>query len=176
MNRSFLKARRALIAAAAIAAIGSMSAQAANITWVGSSGSFWDLAANWNPALPGAPDDALLGAFDTTFRSGVVTIRSFTGTGIFSVTGGTLTFTNASSIGGLAMTGGTLGGAGAVTISGLASWTTGEMTGAGITNANGGMALGDGNKLLTGGRVLNTAGTTTWSGATGDFSNRILVG
>ena len=40
MRRSFLKARRSLIAAAAITAIGATGAQAANITWVGPNASF----------------------------------------------------------------------------------------------------------------------------------------
>ena len=45
-------------------------ARAANITWVGPNDGFWDIAGNWNPGLPVAADDVLLGAFDTEIRSG----------------------------------------------------------------------------------------------------------
>ena len=119
MRRSSLKVRRSQIAAAVAAVIGSGAASAANVSWVGANGSFWDLATNWssNPALPGAPDDVLLGAFNTTFRSGTVAINSFNGTGIFTVTGGTLTFASASSTGGLVMSAGQLSGAGNLTVS-----------------------------------------------------------
>ena len=141
MHRSFLKARRSLIATAAIAALGATGAQAANVNWVGPNASFWDLATNWNPALPGAADDVLLGVFDTTLRSGTVTIQSFTGTGTLSLTGGSLSVSSASSIGGFDMAGGTLDGIGAVSVSGASSWTSGTMSGAGSTTFNGPLAL-----------------------------------
>ena len=81
-------ARTTLAAALAIAGLG--SAHAANVSWIGPNLSFWDLAANWTPALPGVADDVLLGAFNTEFRTGSVTVLSFTGTGQLRVSGGTL--------------------------------------------------------------------------------------
>jgi hypothetical protein len=139
--QSRLKARRSQVAAAVIAAIGSTGAQAINVNWVGPNASFWDLAANWNPALPGAADDVLLGAFDTVFRTGTVPIRSFTGTGMFSVTGGTLSFSNASSVGSFAMSSGQLSGAGNLTVSGAATLTVGAFSGAGTTTLQGATAV-----------------------------------
>lgn len=149
MRKTFLKANRSLIAAAAIAALGATNAQAANISWIGPNASFWDLATNWNPALPGAVDDVLLGAFDTTFRSGTVSIQSFIGTGTLSLTGGSLSVSNASSIGGLAMTSGTIGGTGSLTIAGASTWTGGTMSGTGSTVFNGPLTLsGDGSRSI----------------------------
>src|SRR5580765_7615188 len=89
-------------------------ARAANITWVGPNNGFWDIAGNWNPGLPVAADDVLLGAFDTEFRSGTVTIQSFGGTGRLTISGGSLSVTNASTIGALTLSAGTLGGTGSV--------------------------------------------------------------
>ncbi len=64
---------------------------------------------------------------------------------------------------------GTLTGTGTVTVTGLYDWQGGAMSGAGITNANGGLTLtGNGNRTLTGARALIVGGTTTWSnGAAG---------
>jgi len=155
------------IAAAAIAAIGAGAAHAADITWIGPNGSFWDLAPNWNPGLPGAADDALLGAFDTTFRSGTITVQSFSGTGTLSVTGGSLSSTLASTAGGLNLSAGSIGGAGNLTVTGAMNWTGGTMTGAGTTFADTLAITGANTKSLSGGRVLN-AGDTTWSGNTGN--------
>jgi len=101
MRRSFLKGRLHPIVAA-IVALGISSSQAAPVTWVGQAlNPFWDLADNWNPGLPGAADDALLGAFNTNFRSGVVAVGSFTGSGTLTVSGGQLSVTTGSSTGGL---------------------------------------------------------------------------
>ena len=62
------------MAVAFVIVIGSVGlAHGAPVTWVGPNGSFWDLSANWDPSLPGATSEALLGAFDTEFRSGTVT-------------------------------------------------------------------------------------------------------
>ena len=93
-------------------------AVAGNVSWVGPDGNFWDVPGNWNPAPPGAADDALLGAFNTEFRTGTVGIKSFTGTAQLKVSGGQLSVTNASSIGSLNQSQGSLGGAGNVTVTG----------------------------------------------------------
>ena len=68
----------------------------------------------------------------------------------------------------LSFSGGTLSGTDTVTVSGLTTWTSGVMSGAGTTNANGGMSIsGASVKDLTSTRILNTAGTTTWTGTGG---------
>ena len=188
---------RAVVLAASLSA---GAAQAAVVNWAGATG-FWDAAANWssNPLLPGAADDVTInvaGVQTITHNAGTNTINSLSmpGDDILAITGGALTVSNAftnnantnisggtltlngvSSLNTYSQTGGTLGGTGAVTITGLATWNAGTMTGAGTTHASGGMALGNGVRQLDGGRVLNTAGTTTWSGATSNFSNRIFV-
>jgi len=149
-----------------------LPAKAATVTWIGPNASFWDLAVNWNPALPGATDDLLLGAFDTTFRSGTVTVQSFTGTGTLSVTGGSLSATAASSTGGLNFSAGAIGGAGNLGIAGPWNWTGGLMTGAGTTFANGAVNItGAATKQLSGNRIVNLAGTTTWGGNTANNNN-----
>ena len=149
---------------------------AAPVTWVGPNNGFWDTAGNWNPGLPGAADDALLGAFDTEFRSGAVTIRSLAGTGRFTLSGGTLTITNASTSGALALSGGTLGGTGVVTLSGPSTWTGGTMTGTGAAVFNDALAIsGNTFRSMTLGRTLTTNGTTTWTNAVGANQGLIQV-
>jgi hypothetical protein len=149
-------------------------AKAANVSWVGPNASFWDLAANWDPALPGATSDVLLGAFDTTFRSGTVTVQSFNGTGTLSVTGGSLSTTAASSTGGLNLSAGAIGGTGNISIANTWNWTGGLMTGTGTTFANGAVNItGAAVKQISGNRIINLAGTTTWSGNTASNNNAL---
>ena len=178
MRTPVSKIRLQPIAAAAIAAIATMgigSAQAASITWVGPNLSFWDLAANWNGGLPGAADDALLGAFDTEYRSGNVTVRSYSGSGLLRVTGGALTSTQASSIGRLFMSGGTLAGAGNLAVVGPSTWTGGTITGAATTTFGGTLSItGASGKLISGGRIVNV-GDTAWSGNTGANNNALTL-
>ncbi len=61
--------------------------------------------------------------------------------------------------------GGTLQGATTFTTTGLYTWTGGAMAGAGITNANGGMAISGIGKEIRGGRTLNNPSTTTYAGS-----------
>ncbi|MBC7942492.1 MAG: PEP-CTERM sorting domain-containing protein [Chitinophagaceae bacterium] len=163
---------RAVLRSLAAAAVGLLTAAAATglpVTWQGPDGSFWDLAANWNPALPGALDDVLLGTFDTEIRSGGFDIRSLTGSGRLTLSNGSLSVSAASTIGAYAMTGGTLGGSGPVTVDGPAAWSSGVMAGPGSTTFNGGLALtGAGLRELNAARTLNTGGTTTWSNSASD--------
>ena len=83
-----------------------------------------------------------------------------------AIGGGSLSVAGASQVdGGFTFSSGTLTGAGAITFNGSFAWTGGTMSGTGTTNANGGIAFsGAAVKDINGGRVLNTAGTTTWSG------------
>jgi YVTN family beta-propeller protein len=62
--------------------------------------------------------------------------------------------------------GGTLTGTGTLAITGLFTWSSGTMSGAGITNANGGMSIPNGSVVLDT-RTLNASGTTTFGNTTG---------
>jgi len=65
----------------------------------------------------------------------------------------------------LTLNGGSLSGTDTVNVSGAMTWNLGTMNGAGVVNANGGLAIGGtGPKDISGGRVLNTFGATTWTG------------
>lgn len=168
MHKSPTRPRRSLIAAAALAAIGSTPAQAANVSWIGPNGSFWDLAANWSPGLPTAADDVLLGNFDTEVRSGSRTVQSLVGSGQLRLTGGSLGMTQASSIGSLSISAGNLGGAGNLTVAGALSITGAGGKGIGFLTLNAGNTTwsgntGNGNNVLTlsGAGVFNSAGTFT---------------
>jgi hypothetical protein len=173
MHRS-MPTRRTRLAVAALATFGSGALQAANVNWVGGNASFWDLASNWSTGvLPGAADDVLLGAFNTTLRSGTFNLQSFSGTGTLSLTGGALGNTLASSLGALNMSAGTLGGTGGITIAGASSWSGGSMSGAGSTSFGDLAITGAATKVLVGGRTLNLNGTTTWSGNTAANNNAI---
>ena len=160
-----------LLLAAACAALG--PAHGANVSWIGPDLSFWDLAANWSPALPGAADDVLLGAFDTEFRAGNVTIHSFVGTGTLRVSAGTLQNSAASSIGSLVLSGGALGGTGNLAVAAPSTWSGGALFGAGATSFASTLAItGAAGKQISAGRTVQ-AGSTTWSGNTGNGNNAI---
>ncbi|MCW7539381.1 PEP-CTERM sorting domain-containing protein [Aquabacterium sp. A7-Y] len=120
------------MAVACAAALGFASAQAADFTWTGGAGnsaSFWDLAANWTPGLPSGNDARLLlGAYDTTLRSGVFDVSSLQGTGQLRVSGGELRLNGGpSSIGVLTMTGGKMHTPGTLTVSDF-HWQAGEFS------------------------------------------------
>ena len=132
-------------------------AAAGPVTWVGPGGGFWEVPENWNPGLPGAGDDALLGAFATESRVGTVGIRSFTGTGVLTVSGGSLlSVTNPSSTGGLTLASGALGGAGDVSIAGAMIVSGGDHRGTGTTTLHGATTIGPGGFRLDGGAPSST--------------------
>ena len=91
-----------------------------------------------------------------------------TETQTFTMSANTLTLNAASAFstnGVFQMSGGALNGTGTLTVASQLVWTGGTMTGAGIINANGGMSISGGSLHdLTSSRVLNTGGTTTWTG------------
>ena len=121
--------RLALACAAALAAV---PAHAANYTWTGGAGgasSFWDLAANWSPGLPNGTDaQLLLGAFNTTLRSGTFDVGAMQGTGALTITGGELRLnTSTSTIGSLHVHGGRIVAPGSVTVRDF-HWHTGEFS------------------------------------------------
>ena len=87
-----------------------------------------------------------------------------TGTGELGLTGGTTTLDGAATLSKLAQSGGTFTGPGTLTVTGLTTWTGGTMSGSGITNANGGMTVGDAglyDQMFLDQRTLNNAGTAT---------------
>lgn len=152
-------------------------ATAADTSWTGNAGpglSFWDLAANWSAGAPSAPDvNALLGAFDTTLRSGNYTANTVQGTGTLTMTGGQLVLTGpGSSLGTLALQGGRLvnqGGLGAmsVQIGAGAEYADESALNYGFVPAGYGSVINDGRYVKTG------SGTTSIDGGGGTwFENR----
>jgi len=122
------------------------------------------------------------GAYNCTTATGVsggtmtfdpaATVASLGGTA--SVAGGTLALNSGEPINvtTLTMSSGVLQGTDTITVSGTTTWTGGAMAGAGVTNADGGIAFtGAGVKDVTSSRVVNTAGSTTWA-----VSSTIRVG
>jgi hypothetical protein len=97
--------------------------------------------------------------------------------GELQLSGGTLVANGALDVAGLDMSAGTIGGTGTIGVAGASTWSGGMLTDAGIINFNGDLAIsGAANKYLLGGRVVNTLGTTTWSGATAVNTNDFYTG
>ncbi|TWU27617.1 beta strand repeat-containing protein [Bythopirellula polymerisocia] len=113
------------------------------------------------------------GSFDVSagstlqISSGVsfVAGASVTGAGTLDISNGTLTALSDLELTNLALTNSsaTIDGTSTITASGMLTWTRGTMTGAGITNANGGLDLSGSNSKTLNGRVLNNAGSATWT-------------
>jgi phage baseplate assembly protein gpV len=61
--------------------------------------------------------------------------------------------------------GGTLGGTATVTVTGMLTWTGGTMNGGGRTIANGGLTISGNDGKGLDHRILDNAGTATWSGS-----------
>ncbi len=86
-----------------------------------------------------------------------------TGTTLFN--GGTFTLNAPGTTGQLTFSSGFLGGTATLTVSGLTTFSNGTMTGAGITQANGGALFNTaGDRRVTDGRTLNLGGNSTWTG------------
>lgn len=173
------------------------AAPAADYTWTGAAGSsnsFWDLASNWSPALPsGADARLLLGAYDTTLRSGVFDVGSVHGSRQLLVQGGELILNaSGSSLGTLHFAGGTIKAPGGLTVRTL-RWDAGRfspdlfadppsqlvVTGQAVLGPGGDQYLGGNQSSLTlrgrtqwldGVSQLGTDGTLT-IGATGRFED-----
>src|SRR5262249_6446129 len=87
--------------------------------------------------------------------------------------GGLVNVSGNISAGAFTQSGGTLTGSGTVTVWGLMTWTGGNMTGPGATNANGGLlvSFGGGSPMLDG-RTLDNAGSATQTSTdSGAYSN-----
>jgi phage baseplate assembly protein gpV len=86
-------------------------------TFTGAVSQDWFEGGNWSPSgVPTATDGVVLGTGQLALES-AATVATFN------------------------QTGGTLKGNGTLTVSGLLTWTDGAMSGAGVTNANGGLSL-----------------------------------
>src|SRR5262249_122475 len=86
-----------------------------------------------------------------SFPSGTPTLTgTYNVTGPPAVSGGPVTVLPSApaATAGLNMSSGLLGGASNVNVSGLLTWTGGSMTGAGLTNANGGMSIPSGQPVV----------------------------
>ena len=138
-------------------------------------------------------DTSSVSAETVLFVSGIVNLSgTYLATGVTTASGATVTFDAASTITGIGspltisggtvnfssgdpintttlnFSGGSLGGTDTVTVSGLTTWTAGGMSGAGTTYTDGGLSLsGAATKDVSGSRVLNTTGNTTWTGTGG---------
>ena len=135
-------------------------------------GGSWDTASNWvGGQIPQSTDDAVIDltgpgtiTLDAGATNDVNSLTTNANTSI-SIVNDTLSLATASSMGGgLVQSGGTLTGPGTLTVTGLTTWTGGTMSGSGITNANGGMTIGDAgssDQMFLDQRTLNNAGTAT---------------
>lgn len=153
---------------------------AAAATWTGGAGPgspFWDLAFNWDSALPPATGDlALLGLANTTIRSGNWNVSNVSGTGRLSLIGGTLSVGEPSVLGSLDIgTGAAVGGAGILTAGGF-TWQGNSAMGlassvGGVTSVTGLATLGTdivdfggpAKLTLNYGRTLNFQGDVAWN-------------
>jgi len=119
---------------------------------------------------------ALAGGATLGFTFGTHTLNNATvsGAGTLQVGGGTVLFNNGSYGAPLLLSSGNLAGS-AATFTGPATWTGGNITGAGTTRFDNTLAItGNTGKGLSGTRVIDLAGTTTWGGNTGNLGNSIF--
>ena len=89
---------------------------------------------------------------------------TFTGPGIFRLNAGTATANAPVTLPRLELNGGAQDGAGTVTIAGPLAWTAGAFSGAGVTKANGSVAISGAGIKDVAIRTLNTPGSVTWIG------------
>ncbi|MCW5626517.1 MAG: hypothetical protein KIT73_17515 [Burkholderiales bacterium] len=176
MNRKLNVAMGVMVTVACSALVS--PAHAAPVSWITEANSFWDLATNWSPGLPGVDDDvtiAVAGARIVTLRStgSPFTVNSLMvdGDDALTISSGSLTVnglvsadntSGVSSLAKLSQSGGSLGGAGTVTVVGAASLTGGTHTGSGTTVLQGTTALSG--FSLDAGRTLRNESTVTLTG------------
>jgi hypothetical protein len=155
-----------------------VSADAADLVWIGGTGN-WNAAGNWSPAqLPTAADNAFItnsGTYTVTLpqgstgTAGTLTVGGASGTQTLAIDRATLTLNGASVINAsghldLLVSQSILTGSGNLTVDGTLNWANGTMSGAGITTIGSGGVLAIGSGGVTFGRTLNNGGTGTWSG------------
>ncbi|MBI1396031.1 MAG: hypothetical protein GC151_08610, partial [Betaproteobacteria bacterium] len=158
-----------------LAILATLPARAAPVVWSDTAGSsYWDIASNWVPGLPGPGDDATIDVTGTR----TITVRStgspfelnsitMTGDETLAIASGTLTLDGlgtADNVSGqsllahLHQTGGILGGSGAVIVTGDAT-VAGTQSGSGTTTLQGTSTFGS--FYLDGGRTVTNEGTAT---------------
>ncbi|AKJ31081.1 PEP-CTERM sorting domain-containing protein [Caldimonas brevitalea] len=168
--RRTLARRRIALACAAFCCVG--TAGAADFNWTGGGGpgaSFWDVAANWSPSVPaGVEARLLLGAYNTTLRSGLFDVGSVQGTGTLTVSGGELRLNGAAStLGIFRMNGGRVSSPGPLTVQEF-HWNAGEFSpdfGGPTTQivVNGNASFGNGgNKYMGYQSTLELRGRSRW--------------
>ena len=157
----------------------------ATVLWDGEAGdNDWNNAANWfddtnglNDVLPGAGDDAVIGApfagQTIAHSSGNTSINRVTSDAHLSISGGTFSVTAVKSTetadpgsqvnGDFTYSGGTLTGAGTLTINGHTTWSGGTMFGSGVTDASGGLTI-SGSRALANTRQLINRGAANYNG------------
>jgi hypothetical protein len=105
------------------------------------------------------------GAGDVTFGGATIALAgTYSVTGTTTISKGTVNFDADNPLPALTFSGGTLGGTATLTLSGQLTWTGGMMTGGGHTVANGNIAISGDNKKELRNRILDNAGTATWTG------------
>jgi hypothetical protein len=163
------------------------------VNWIAGSGD-WATPGNWQDSttltnhVPGAADDAVINAagITVTHSSGnfdainSLTMGNNRGENL-AISAGTLSLASTSSLNNntLTLSGGTLTGAGNLSVSGLFTWTGGTLSGSGRLDANGGMVLDPSWNGVVLDRVLNNAGTATWTdshGGMGRYGVTLLTG
>jgi hypothetical protein len=102
-----------------------------------------------------------------TFNTGA----DISGTGVFTVNGGTMTVSaTAMSADTLTVSSGTLNGAGALTVDSALTWSGGTMSGSGSTTVGSGATLTlSGSPLLSSRTFTNNSTTGVWSGSAATF-------
>ncbi len=112
--------------------------------WDGSTGA-WDDASRWSTTAYPDNGNGGVGTYDAVVNGGSVDVNLSVTIEKFDLTGGSLL--------GMSM----------LTANDILTWTGGTMTGAGITQADGGIQMSGTTKSLNAGRILNNAGSATWS-------------
>jgi hypothetical protein len=156
--------------AAALLAMSAMPSSAATVDFVGlapnpAERSFWDIAANWAPAvLPGSADDARLGAFLVHHRTGNTLVNSFESGagGLLRLTDSSLGYASASSAVHFEQWNAQLSGAALFRVTGSAVLLSGTHRGTGVTElAGAGGTHQVGSMTFTEGRALRNLGALT---------------
>ncbi len=161
----------------------------ATYVWTNAAGGDWDIASNWvnsadssNHQVPSASDDAQINMSDITVThasSASDAVNSLMSSANLIISSGTLSVASTSVISGsLTLSGGTLTGTGTVTVNGLTTWMGGEMAGSGVTDALGGMAIGDpvGDQEFLDQRTLDNAGAATLAGYSSGYGLYVSSG
>jgi hypothetical protein len=163
------RARRVVAVVTSVLFISS-HAIAAQVQFIGP-GSNWGVDANWSSnSLPGPNDDVLLGSFNTVLSFGGFAVRSFAGTGMFSMSGGSLDYSAPSSLGSISFARGTISGSATLTIN-TGVWGSSDqaiMTGGGTTIFQGNLDLvGNGRRTVSQQRTVRFEGLTTLTNQAG---------